>query len=138
MDAKEISRDTKWGSYDGRVKRIKDLEDTHVLNLVGYTRKRIKKLEVIIQEKMDNELFESANYLKETLEIQKKLEEVFREEVKLRKLEITPAAEEGIIPFRDKDGNLMRWSYENNSPYKIPNSVRFIKKVSDSSSSESN
>jgi len=128
----KTTRESYWGSYDGRKTKIKDLDDTHILNLVGFLTKRVKKYKEDTKRlKEENNPF--YKYVKDATKQQNDVLKVIKEEVKLRGLKITKEAREGAIPFKNNN-KLMKWDYERNRPYEVPKSVRFVKKVKPSSS----
>ena len=51
---KSFSRETKWGTYDGRRIKIKDLDDDHLVNIIFHVQQgnclRDKFLGILLQE----------------------------------------------------------------------------------------
>ena len=76
---------TTWGSYDGRNKKVKDLDNDHLLNIIHHIRKL------------------SDYYHPELLAL-------MVEEARLRNLDPNATAL-GQIPFQNSNGDWVLWDY---------------------------
>ena len=83
--------DTKWGTYDGKFVKVRDMEDAHVANL-------IKHLHIY---KYNGRMLR-----------------LMLEEASLRGLTVD-FLDRAHIPFKDKEGNWMLWSHEEHKPVKV-------------------
>lgn len=86
-----VSRESEWCTYDGRWIAIKDMEDTHVANL-------LKHLDVYSR---------NHPYIK-----------ILLEESELRGL-TKEFLDRADIPFKDPDGDWMLWDYKKLQPIKV-------------------
>lgn len=86
------SRETKWGSYDGRYTKICDLEDTHLANVILHVSKRSEEGDPLLA--------------------------VLKEEAKIRGLK-DAFLERAQIPHRGNDGSWYVWDYEKSLPVKV-------------------
>jgi len=129
-----FTRETEWGTYDGRKIPIKDLEDSHILNLLGYIGRRVnnyrKQLEEL-QEDLSSEYSVRMVELKQS-RIDKNLVilNVINEEIEIRNLDRSKAAGEHSLPFK-KDGVWMEWKKDCPRPTPIPASIDFMSPIED-------
>ena len=128
-----FTRESKWSSYDGTEVPIKDLEDTHILNLIEFTYNNIIKA----QESVANYVCDGSDYSAsklelrvERLEFKKQVHEVINAEVELRGLDLSRVSDGKRLPFL-KNGEWMVWKKGERSPTAIPKSIDFIKPVKD-------
>ncbi len=122
----EFSRETVWGTYDGREIPIKDLEDTHILNLLLYLGRRISNIKKEMENiDKDNILYEIKS---EKLCKNESILKVINEEIDLRGLDRNRVANGKSLPFK-KDGKWMIWKEGDPRPTPIPNSIDFIKPI---------
>ncbi len=123
-----FGRDTEWRSQFEKVK-IRDMEDTHVVNVLHMVLGRIESLRKSIKEfkkefKGDSELVETTvEYRKDLIDIQVKLSRVLKREMTLRKIP-KELLDQAPIPFK-KEGKTYKWQGKRSQL--IPNSVKFIK-----------
>jgi hypothetical protein len=102
-------REFEWKSYRG-AKKIKDMDDIHIVNVVHYLKKRIEKLPL--------EFLGGDNYLRDSLHN-------FTKEMKFRNIPEN-SLENAPYEFEDGDGNLRLWDYDkNNFIIKTP-ALRYI------------
>lgn len=87
------NRDLLWRSVHGELKKVRDLEDDHVVNILNYL--------------PTSHHTGSTNY--------DKLFNLFKKEVELRGL-IDKVIRGKQIPYRDSDGNLWTWDCDKNKP----------------------
>lgn len=104
-------REFEWKSYKGN-KKIKDMEDTHIINVVHYLKKRLEKIAKQLPDWKDTH---TANALFN-----------FTQEMKFRKIPES-SLDNAPYEFEDDKGNLRKWDYESNSFIVTPPSLRFIK-----------
>lgn len=124
------SRETLWGTYDDRELPIKDLEDSHILNLLTYLGKRVLLLESGLSS-LDRTKEETLYNIKSNrLRINKRLLEVINEEIDLRGLDRDLVSGGKPLPFK-KDGRWMIWKDGDRAPTPIPNSIDFIKPINE-------
>lgn len=86
----EVTRESYWGSHLGEIKQIKDLADTHIINLIHYVQQYPQ--------------FYGPQFL-----------EVFQAEAKLRGLE-DKMKERAQIPYQDHRGQWWVWDFEKGYP----------------------
>jgi len=122
------TRNSTWETYDGRKSPIKDLEDTHILNLVNFMSRRVKKAEESVKEEIDkiDSIDLIINMRKKRLSKNQQVLKVILEEVELRNLDLTKIASGKSLPFK-KDGRWWQWKEGDPRPTPIPNSIDFIK-----------
>lgn len=87
------SKDTVWTSHDGRRNKIRDLEDTHLANLILFVSKRSWENDDILVS-------------------------VLKEEAKDRGL-TDIFLERAQIPHKARDGRWYMWDYDKNIPVKV-------------------
>jgi len=128
----EYSRETIWKSYDGSEKPIKDLEDSHILNLIDYTARRLEK-EVAYLESLDPndedelDLYEiRKEQRQERVDRAKAIHQIIQEEAEMRNLDRSLVANGKRLPFK-KDGKWMIWKEGDRLPTEVPQSIDFIK-----------
>lgn len=122
----EYSRETIWGSHDGRELPIKELEDSHILNLLTYIGKRKSRIEDSIKEidpVININLYE---YKISALNRNKSLLKVINEEIDLRGLDIKLVEGGKPLPYKI-GGRWYIWKDGDPRPTLIPNSIDFIK-----------
>jgi len=124
-DDEKFTRETKWRTYDGREIPIKDLKDTHVLNLLNYTWRNVEKYKKHLEEgdKTNEFIIEirQERYYK-SLEMYN----LINAEIELRRLDRSKVAGGKNLPFK-KDGQWLIWKEGDRLPTPIPNSIDFIK-----------
>jgi len=126
MRDEPFTRESLWGTYDGRRIPIKELEDSHILNLIDFVERKVEKAAGYLEESDGNSiLFEIKQ---ERLDKQKEILKVINEEVDLRKLDRSKVADGKRLPFK-KDGVWMEWRKGEPRPTPIPNSINFIKPI---------
>jgi len=132
---KEYSRDTKWGTFDGRKIPFRDLEDNHILNLYNFIGRRIKKAEEDIKnmDSGDNKIYKEEYYKElirplkvDKLKINEILFQLVLQEIEIRDLDTDLVKNEKSLPFR-KDGKWWEWKIGARMPTPIPNSIVFMK-----------
>lgn len=84
-------RDSKWGSYDGRYIKIRDLEDTHLANVIKHVEQYGYGLSLL---------------------------SVLKEEAKIRGL-TQEFLDRAHIPFKDDKGNWMLWNNAEHASVKV-------------------
>jgi len=126
MDDDIFTRDSLWGTYDGRRIPIKDLEDTHILNLIDFVGRKVEKAEENFKDCTGNEFV--LEIRADRLEREKTILKVINEEVDLRKLDRSKVANGKRLPFK-KEGIWMEWKKGEPRPTPIPNSIDFIKPI---------
>ena len=119
----KITRNTLWQTYDGRIIPIKNLEDSHILNLLNYLTNKIKGLKKDIKNsnnKYIKNIFQTASDKSQAVL------KVIDKEIDRRKLDRSLVAGDKTLPFQDKNGNWMEWKTGSPLPTKIPQSIDFI------------
>ena len=85
------TRDTPWQSYNGKITKVSDLEDTHLVNIINHLTKMDKMPAFVL---------------------------FLYEEVNLRGL--TKAfVDRAEIPHKNEAGDWMLWDYSKNYPVKV-------------------
>ena len=122
---KSITRDTLWGTHDGRRVAFKDMEDTHLLNMLGFLGRRIEKIKNDIKDfpEMDPD---TLSFLCCKLTLNEDMLKVVDGEVDSRKLDRSLVADGKSLPFKKGDDWYI-WKKGDSKPTKIPNSIDFIK-----------
>ena len=132
-----FNRESEWGTYDGRKVKIKDMEDSHVLNLLSYIGRRVSS----IQDQMNTYLkdgvtggneYESMMYAvkQDCLDKNLKILNVINEEIDIRDLDRSKVEGEKSLPFK-KDGIWMEWKKDAPRPTPVPSSIDFISPLED-------
>lgn len=85
-----FDRESYWGSHLGEVKQVKDLTDTHIVNLIQYVQK--------YPQFYDPEVLET-----------------FKKEAELRGLTET-MKDRSQIPYQDRHGQWWIWDFDKNHP----------------------
>lgn len=86
------SRDTLWGCNDGRMIKFRDLEDTHVANIIDWT--------------------------KRTGDPKSKLVKTMQEELKIRGIS-HKFSDRSQIPYKNQRGKWEIWNFDTNEPMEI-------------------
>ena len=103
-EEEHYTRESTWGSNDGRQIKIKDLEDRHLVNIVHF-----------LNHSEKHKLWHRrSEYLR-----------ILNEEIKLRALP-QEYVDKAPYPFKDEHGTLKTWSYERNRIVEIPLSIQLI------------
>jgi len=121
-----FTRESLWGTYDGRRIPIKELEDSHVLNLIDFVERRVEKIEKSLKDAAGQEFV--LEIRAEKLNKEKNILKVINEEVDFRKLDRSKVANGKRLPFK-KEGVWMEWRKGERRPTPIPNSIDFIKPI---------
>lgn len=133
-DEFEFTRETKWRTYDGSEIPVKDLEDSHILNLLGYIGRSVTNYHKQIEDLSDdlsNEYNAWMLDLKQShLDKNLTILNVINEEIELRDLDRSKADGEHSLPFK-KDGVWMEWKKGSPLPTQVPSSIDFISPVED-------
>jgi len=132
----EMTRESFWISHVGEKKKIKDLEDTHIVNLLFFTKNNLKKLKKTLKELEDSDDHTYYNILlkhqliitEEKISCFKNIQKVIKEEIKIRKIE--GMVKKGPYEYVAK-GKRYKWNYDENKPKQIHNSEHFIKNIID-------
>lgn len=126
------SRYTPWHNYEGVVRPIKELEDSHILNISVYLRTKRAKNEDYLNKLKLREKEESNEFVQERW--QSRLDSVnaqinvIDDEITLR--EVDPSLlDEGEIPFKNKKGEDMIWYEGDKSPQHIRNTWKYLKSL---------
>ena len=127
VEGKEYGRDTLWRTYDGRELPIRELEDTHILNLLNYIGRRVDKSKKALDELDSSEVL-GYGYREHRLLGNKAMLNVIKQEIAIRDLDVSRVAGGKNLPFK-KDGNWMIWKEGDRLPTQIPNSIDFIKPI---------
>lgn len=118
------NRNMLWRATTGDI-RIKDLEDTHLVNIVHLLiNSRIPSLKKKRKESKKSNP-DLAEYLDELLSEQKRILKNFKKEMKYRDLPES-MLDNAPYPFKDKDGLIKKWDYEAREPVIVSNAKRFI------------
>jgi len=129
-----FTRDSKWGIYDGRKIPIKDLEDSHILNLLGYLGRRVNNYREQVEELRKDLSLEYSVLLADLKQrhVEKNLVilNVINEEIEIRNLDRSKADGEHSLPFK-KDGVWMEWKKDFPRPTPIPSSIDFMSPIED-------
>jgi len=89
---KELSRDSLWGCNDGRRIKIKDLEDTHVANIIDWALK--------------------------TGYPESKLIRIMKKELKIRGIS-HKFSDRSQIPYKNQSGKWEIWNFDTNEPMEL-------------------
>jgi hypothetical protein len=130
-----FTREDTWRTYDGTVKPIKDLEDSHILNLIAYTAYKLEGYVSYLEEldpENDPEDMYGIQYEMRQRRVSKytAIHQVIQEEVDLRNLDRSLVSEGKRLPFK-KDGKWMIWKKGDKAPTEVPQSIDFIKPLGD-------
>jgi hypothetical protein len=127
MEDEEYTRDTLWRTYDGRELPIRELEDSHILNLLNYIGRKydLAKQYLAEADPKDDIMLEIRQ---ERFDAQESLLNVINTEIDLRGLDRNRVADGKSLPFK-KDGRWMEWKKGDPRPTPIPNSIDFIKPI---------
>ena len=134
-DGDEITRDTECGSYDGSLQQIKDLEDTHILNISVYLEDKLEKYEQRKKQLLDEEDPFDLRDIKierydELIKTCLAFIGIIKDEIELRELDIA-LVKEGPIPFKDKNGRDMEWSVDEGKPMRVSNTLKYLKNLTE-------
>lgn len=133
-DKFEFTRETKWGTYDGRRIPIKDLEDSHILNLLGYVGRRVtnyrKQLEELSEDLSSEFNVRMAELKQKHIDKNLIILNVINEEIEIRNLDRSKAEGEDSLPFK-KNGVWMEWKKDCPRPTPIPASIDFMSPIED-------
>jgi len=110
-----------WGSYRGPVK-VKDMEDLHVVNVTHMVTQRVSNL----KKDMDQYGLDLADYANDRMDKLLQVLNVFKAEMKFRKIPETALAD-APYSFSDDEGCERIWDYKENKFIIKPPAVRFIK-----------
>jgi len=125
-----ISRDMFWKSYDGRKNKIRDLEDTHILNLHNFIGRKVEE-SFNYWKNSDEDLDEERKIYREGVyEKYKAIFNIILQEIEIRNLDIEKVANGQSLPFK-KDGIWMHWPKGSSNPVPLPNSYKFIMDMKD-------
>jgi len=125
MDEELYTRESIWRTHDGRDLAFKDLEDSHILNLIEFMKNNVAKAEKALENSSNEFLLEIRT---ERLNKNKSMLKVINEEVDLRKLDRSKVANGKRLPFK-KEGVWVEWKKGEPRPTPIPNSIDFIKPI---------
>ena len=125
-----FTRESEWEQYDGNQTPIKNLNDAHILNLLGYLSRKIKKLKDTLKDYQNNNISNLAFLNKKGLEKNLIILKVINEEIDIRKLDRSKADGEKSLPFK-KNGVWMEWLKNSPRPTPVPLSIAFINPIED-------
>jgi len=131
IDGTIFTRNTLWRNYEGISKPVKELADSHILNITVYLNdkleKNLKKRDELLSEKKDPlELELLLEIYEGSISRNKKLLELIEDEVSLRELDKS-VLDGGVLPFFNKSGNKMFWERGEKSPQAISNAYEYMK-----------
>jgi len=137
MEKKEefrFTRESEWRTHDGRKIPIKDLDDSHVLNLLNYMERSVNKSRKQI-EKLDEDTngeypFSKIRFIQNLLDKNLVKLNVINEEIELRNLDRSKSDGGHGLPFK-KNGVWVEWKKGFSRPTPIPASIDFINPIED-------
>lgn len=115
------NRNTTWSSLYGE-KKLKDMDDTHVINTTHHLQARVNNYKLDLEKYNEKPSEISENYL----ENNSFLLNTFLQELDYRGIS-RDVVDEAPYPFRSPEGDLLVWDYKTKSPKSYPNTLRFIK-----------
>jgi len=128
----KVTRESKWESYDGERKPLKDLDDTHLLNLMGFLEHRIKGRNKSLDDlSEDTYLYTRLKEIRlEGLSSDTAFLKVVLELIEQRGLVITDSAKNARIPIKDKKtGKWIILDRETTERIEIPKSIIFVQNL---------